>query len=186
MKKFLPLALFLMVGCQNVPPTVFIREVPVQVTSTNRLDVIRFPAAYKSYTVGRRRDRSNPGMMHEAHVLYIRETPDRWNLHPPSAPSFCAAPAGIQIDPAFVPLPLDGQFRQEFRKQQEISRSLAEQTERIQRTAEQLVPATRKAMEMTAEMKIHQLSIEDRLRRLEETQRPASFTNWPSIGQTNR
>src|SRR5262249_50270753 len=79
-------ALFILTGCLHGPePTVFVREVPVQVTSTNTLDVIRFPASYRAYTVGRRVDPGNPGFMHEAHMLYIRESPDRWNLRAPSA-----------------------------------------------------------------------------------------------------
>ena len=79
-----PLLFLGFAGCQHVPPTFVVREVPVQVSSTNSLDVIRFPSTYKGYTVGRRPDVSNPGMMHEAHVLYVRETADRWNLHSPA------------------------------------------------------------------------------------------------------
>ena len=190
MKNLLLIPLLLLAGCQHVPPTVFVREVPVEAASTSYLDVIRFPAAYKSYTVGRRPDPANPGFMHEAHILYVRETPDRWNLQPAPAPA--GPPASVPVsnsasqDAAFVPLPLNEQLRQEMQKQQQISQSLADQTQRFQQTADVLVPAARKAMELTTQVQQTQKSIDDRLRKLEETQRPASFTNWPSLSVTNR
>ncbi len=184
--KYSILLLLLLAGCQSGPPTVFVREVPVQITSTNTLDVIRFPSAYKAYTVGRRPDAGNPAMMHEAHILYVREASDRWNLQPAAAPALPPATAGASADAAFAPLPVGEQLRHEMQKQQQISQSLAEQQQHFQQSADALVPAVRKTVELGTQLQQRQQSLEDRLRRLEEIQRPASFTNWPSVNSTNR
>lgn len=186
--KHLPLlALFGLVGCQNIPPTVFVREVPVRVTTTNTLDVIRFPSTYTAYTVGRRPDAAHPNVMHEAHILYVREAPDRWNLQPPVASVPSPLPANLVQDGAFAPLSMDAQLRQELQRQQQLSQSLAEQTQRAQQSADSLVPAARQVMELTTQVQKRQQSIDERLRRLEEASGPVSnFTNWPSLGPTNR
>ncbi len=156
------------------------------VSSTNSLDVIRFPSAYKAYTVGRRTDPANSELMHEAHLLYVRESPDRWNLSPPTIiPS--ANPVGARpVDSTFAPLPLSDQLRQELQKQQQISQSLAEQAQRVQQTTDLLLPAARKAVELTTQIQQRQISLDERLRRLEEVQRPSSLTHWPEVGTTNR
>ena len=184
MKFFLVVVLFVLVGCQHQPRTVFVREVPVHVSASNSLDVIRFPSSYKAYTVGRRHDPSNPAMMHEAHILYVRELPDRWNLQPTAAPGLPAANADGSADLMFSPLPLNEQLRLEVQKQQQLSQTLAEQTERFQKTADALVPAANQAVALTIQIKERQQSLEERLRRLEEIRRPTTFTNWPST--TNR
>ncbi len=119
----------LLTGCVHQPfPTVFIREVPVQVTSSNRLDVIRFPASYHAYTIGRRTDPANPGFMHEAHILYVREASDRWNLQPPAAPAQPPLNPVAAPEAAFAPLPLDQQLRTELQEQRRVSQALQEQT----------------------------------------------------------
>lgn len=186
MKILMPLSVLVLTGCQTLPPTVFVREVPVSVSSTNHLDVIRFPSTYKAYTVGRRPDPSNPTMMHEAHILYVRESPDYWNLHPASATPPANVAGTRPADGAFVPLPLNEQLRQEVQKQQQVSQSLAEQARRVQQTTDVLVPAARKAVELTTQIQQRQISLEERLRRLEEAQRPSSFSDWPGVGSTNR
>ena len=172
----LPAILLALPGCVHRPaPTVFIREVPVQVVSSNAaLDAIRFPASYRAYTVGRRMDSANPELMQEAHIIYVRESTDRWNLHP--APAGVPLPSGGHgsVDAAFVPLALDEQVRFE----------LNEQTQRLQQASDALVPAARKLFEFSAQGEARLQQFEDRLRRLDGSQRMSSFTNWSS--NTNR
>ena len=128
--------LSLLSGCMHQPvPTFVIREVPVQVASSNSLDALRFPASYHAYTVGRRVDPANPDFMQESHVLFIRESHDRWNLHPSATSSPLLAPAG-PTDAAFVPLPLDEQVRSELQQQRRASQSLLEQTQSFQKAAD--------------------------------------------------
>ena len=184
--RYSPLLLLLLAGCHSGPPTVFIREVPVAVSAPNTLDVIRFPSSYQAFTVGRRPDAANPALMHEAHVLYLRESPDRWNLQPAPAPSVPPAQPAGSADTAFTPLPMSEQLRQEVHKQQQLSQSLTEQQQRFQQSADALVPAVRKTVELGTQIQQRQQSLEDRLRRLEEVQNPPSFTNWPSVTSTNR
>ena len=172
-------------GCRHAPvPTFVVREVPVQVTSTNTLDVIRFPSSYRAYTVGRRIDPAHPGFMQESHVLYVREAPDRWNLQPPAAPSPPPVLSTAPVDAAFVPLPLDQQLRTELQEQRRASQALHEQAQRFQQAADVFVPTARKAVELSNQIDQRQQLLEDRLRRLEEGQRWSSFTNWPA--STNR
>lgn len=186
MKYALVPVLFLLAGCQHVPQTVLVREVPAPVATTNSLDGIRFPSVYKAYTVGRRRDAANPAVMHETTVLYVLETPDRWNLQPPTAPVTAPAIPAVLPDPTFAPLPISEQLRQEIQKQQQLSQSLSEQNANVQKTVGALVPAASKAVELSIQTQQRQQSLEERLRRLEEGQHPASPTNWPGFSSTNR
>ena len=186
MKYTLLPVLFLLAGCQHVPQTVLVREVPAPVTTTNSLDGIRFPSVYKAYTVGRRRDAANPAVMQETTVLYVLETPDRWNLQPPTAPVTAPAIPAVVPDPTFTQLPISEQLRQEIQKQQQLSQSLSEQNASFQKTVGALVPAASKAVELSILVQQRQQLQEERLRRLEEGQRPASRTNWPVFNSTNR
>ncbi len=185
-QTLLPVLLLGFAGCQHMPPTFVVREVPVQVSSSNSLDVIRFPATYKGYTVGRRPDASNPAMMHESHVLYVRETSDRWNLQPPAAPASTFLLPAAAPDATFAPLPVSEQLGQELKRQQQNTLAQAEQIQRFQQSADALVPAARKAVELSTLMQQHLMQIESRLRQLEGGSRPTSFTNWPGSGSTNR
>ena len=182
----LPVLVLGLVGCQHVPPTFVVREVPVQVSSSNSLDAIRFPSSYKGYTVGRRPDVSNPALMHEAHILYVRETSDRWNLQPPAAPMITPALSTVAADATFAPLPVSDQQQLELKKQQQLNQSLAAQTQRFQQSADALVPAAQKAVELSTLMQQRVQLIEIRLRQLEEGPRPTSPTNWTGLGSTNR
>lgn len=182
----LPVLLLGFAGCQHVPPTFIVREVPVQVSSSNSLDVIRFPSAYKGYTVGRRPDASNPALMHEAHILYVRETSDRWNLQPPAAPVITPGLSAAAPDATFAPLPVSEQLRQELQKQQQQTQSLAEQTKRFEQSANALVPAATKAVELSTLMQQRLLMLDARLRQLEAGPGLTSPTNWTSLGSTNR
>ena len=182
----LPVLLLGLAGCQHVPPTFVVREVPVQVSSSNSLDVIRFPSSYKGYTVGRRPNAANPALMHEAHILYVRESPDRWNLQPPAAPTLPPTQPASVPDAAFAPLPVSEQLRQELQKQQQLTQSLAEQTKRFQQSADALVPAAMKAVELSTLMQQRVQLMESRLRQLEGSPRPTIRTNWTDLGSTNR
>jgi len=185
-QTLLPVLVLGLAGCQHVPPTFVVREVPVQVSSNNSLDVIRFPSSYKGYTVGRRPDVSNPALMHEAHILYVRETADRWNLQPPAAPVITPALSAPAPDATFAPLPVSEQLRQELQKQQQQTQSLAEQTKRFQQSADALVPAAMKAVELSTLMQQRVQLMESRLRQLEEGPRRSGPTNWIGLGSTNR
>ncbi len=182
----LPVLLLGFAGCQHVPPTFVVREVPVQVSSSNSLDVIRFPSSYKGYTVGRRPDVSNPAMMHEAHILYVRETSDRWNLQPPAVPVITPALSVAAPDATFAPLPVTEQQQLELKKQQQLNQSLAEQTQRFKQSADVLVPAVHKAVELSTLMQQRVQLLESRLRQLEEGPRPATPTNRVNFGSTNQ
>ncbi len=182
----LPVLLLGFVGCQHVPPTFVVREVPVQVSSSNSLDGIRFPSSYKGYTVGRRPDVSNPALMHEAHILYVRETSDRWNLQPPAAPMITPAVSATAPDATFAPLPVSDQQQLELKRQQQQTQSLAEQTKRFQQSADALVPAAMKAVELSTLMQQRVQLMESRLRQLEEGPRRSGPTNWTGLSSTNR
>lgn len=178
---------FMIVGCVSPAPTVFIREVPVRaVSSTNSLDVIRFPASYRAYTVGRRIDPHNPGMMSEAHVLYVRESSDRCNLSQPNSSPSLPLPATAQADGVFAPLPLDQVIRSEIQEQRRVSQGLQEKTRSFEQAVDVFVPAAKKAVELSGQLKERQQQLDERLRRLEEVQRWSQSTSLPPSAGTNR
>lgn len=187
MKSILPLSMLLLTGCHTIPPTYILREVAGPAGPTNHLDVIRFPATYQTYWLGRRPDPANPAVMHEAHVIHVRESADRWNLNPAPASTPPVSTAGTApANGAFAPLPLNDQLRLELQKQQQVSQTLTEQAQRVQQTADVLVPAARKAIDLTTQVQQRQGTIEDRLRRLEESRRPAPPVDWLRAAPTNR
>jgi len=184
---FAALAVTSLAGCVHPPsPSVFVREVPTQVTSTNTLDVIRFPATYKAYTVGRRIDPANRGLMHETHVLYVRESPDRWNLQPPISGTGVTIPANVTNDAAFSPLPIEQHLRTELQEQRRISQTLHDRTQQFQEAADTFASTARKAVEQFNQIQQRQALFDERLRRLEEGSRWSHLTNWPPASGTIR
>ncbi len=187
MKAILVLCLCALTGCVTpTPPTVLIREVPSQPTSTSRLDIVRFPATYKSYTVGRRVDPNNPGVMQESHVFYVRESQDRWNLNPAPVGADLAPLSPAPADPAFTPLPLSEQLRQELVQQRQVSQSLNDQIQRMKVVADTFVPAAQRTVELTRELNRRQQALDDRLHRLEQSGPVLLPTNAPVLPSTNR
>ncbi len=178
--RFAPL--LLIAGCATGPtPTFVVREVPVAVSSTNRLDVIRFPASYRAYHVGRRIDSGNPTVLHESHVLYVREQPERWNLQPSATvPDLPGAPQA----PAVVPLPIEGQLRLELRKQESATQAIEAQSQKLKAVTDAIEPLMQSTSALTSGLDARQKRIEERLRLL-EVERGANSVGTPLI-LTNR
>lgn len=50
------------------------------------------PADVKAYALGRQVDPGNPNVLHEAHVVYRRETSSRWRLQAPASQQILVGP----------------------------------------------------------------------------------------------
>ena len=177
-KWILPLAL--LTGCTNpAPPTFVVREVPA--TSGPGLDLLRYPSNYRAYSVGRRIDPSTPTILHDSHVLYIREQPERWNLQPSEKPMDLP---GAPRPAAEVPLPLDEQLRLELRKQKEAAQMVEAQAQRLKAVTESLPSLLQSAASIATNVDARQRRFEERLRVLEAERFGSNPT--PSLLLTNR
>ena len=177
-KWILPLAL--LTGCTNpAPPTFVVREVPA--TSGPGLDLLRYPSNYRAYSVGRRIDPSTPTILHDSHVLYIREQPERWNLQPSEKPMDLP---GAPRPAAEVPLPLDEQLRLELRKQKESTQAVEAQWQRLNQVTESIPPLLRSTANLTTIIEAGQKRIEERLRVLEADR--LGSNKAPSLVITNQ
>lgn len=165
MKSLGLIPLLALTACTHLPPpAVVVREVPVAMASTNRLDELRYPSHYRAYSVGRRPDPSNPNILHDGYVLYIRDQPERWNLQPSERPIDLP---GAPRPAAEVPLPLDEQLRLELRKQKQAALASEAQSERLRVVAESLPLLMRSTSAIATNVDMWQKRVDDRLRLLE-------------------
>ncbi len=173
--------------CQTMVFQDAVRLVPA---STN-LDAIRYPAVYKAYPVGRMVDPHNRDVMHDAHVIYVRQCPDFWNLHPLTAPAVPLGPTVAPTNGAYAPLPLGDELRLELNAQKQATKSVQEQAQRLGQAAEKLTPLTDHLLQQQIDVQQRLRLSDERLRRLEEEMRrsqtlpgplPVPRTNTPAPG----
>lgn len=95
------------------------------------------PAGVKVYSLGRYEDPADPDLLHEAHLVYRRETAPRWNLQPGPAGQVLIGTRIAPVDPKAGPLQnqeLQGVILQLQREQAENRVAL----EKLRRLLEQL------------------------------------------------
>jgi len=94
------------------------------------------PAGVKVYSLGRYADPSDPDLLHEAHLVYRRESAARWNLQPGPAGQVLIGNRIAPADPKAAPVQsqeVQGLLQQLQREQAENRAAL----ERIRRLLEQ-------------------------------------------------
>jgi len=94
------------------------------------------PAGVKVYSLGRYSDPSDPDLLHEAHLVYRRESAARWNLQPGPAGQVLIGNRIAPADPKAAPLQsqeVQGMIQQLLREQAENRAAL----ERLRKLLEQ-------------------------------------------------
>src|SRR5438067_4069112 len=133
-------ALFLTLICAGLSACAtrhapFVRVTPYSVPGTTLpsqgIESVRYAENIKAYPLGRYIDPNNSGIMHEGHTIYRVETSPKWNLHPNAPTVVPMGPRVAVYDPSKKPGPVSDEVRAEITRQKDISRSMTEQTERL-------------------------------------------------------
>lgn len=114
----------------KVKPSLILKppSVPPEGAATT-LDAVLEAPSVVAYTVGRTIDPSDPGLMHEAHIVYRREADAAWRLQAGGQPQTALSPAGQgKAAPASEPVRLqeiDGVLGELRRASEENRRAIA-------------------------------------------------------------
>lgn len=138
----LTVVLVLCAGCETMPkkmtmippsppapPTV----APVSGTDLDQGNVekVRVSETLKSYPVGRYVDPIDLNVMHEAHVVYRKESGSSWNLYPNAPTVVPLGPLLAVADPAKTPGPLPAELEQKMAEQNQLVATLIEQNDAL-------------------------------------------------------
>jgi hypothetical protein len=141
--KLLPalaIAAALLSGCsmfrKKTPPPVQPQvtvAVPVSGTELDLANVekVRFGDTLKAYPVNRYVDPRDPNMLHEAHLVYRKETAASWNLSPHAPTTVPLGPVLAVSDPAEKPAPGNADIEQRMNAQTRLMAALTEQNETL-------------------------------------------------------
>ncbi|HVT94067.1 MAG TPA: hypothetical protein VHD76_14585 [Bryobacteraceae bacterium] len=115
------------------PPTPAPAVAPVSGTDLDQTNVekVRVGETLKSYPVGRYLDPADANVMHEAHVVYRKESGAAWNLNPNAPTVVPLGPVLAVADPAKTPAPLPAELEQKMAEQNQLVASLIEQNEAL-------------------------------------------------------
>lgn len=115
------------------PPTPAPAVAPVAGTDLDQTNTekVRVGETLKSYPVGRYVDATDANVMHEAHVVYRKETGASWNLNPNSPTVVPLGPVLAIADPARTPAPLPVELEQKMAEQNQLVASLIEQNDAL-------------------------------------------------------
>jgi len=149
--------------------------------SSNNLDAVRYPGIYKAYSLGRRIDPRNSGVMYEAGQVYVREQPETWNLHPQGTIVVPSVFNLARTNAAYDPLPLTDQLKVELNTQKQATKNVQEQAARLGQAVNDLAPVAGTVAQQQQQILRRLSTTDERLRLLEQSQsrtnsRPASTT----------
>jgi len=94
---------------------------------------VQTPAGIKVFSLGRYEDPADPDLLHEAHLVYRRETAARWNLQPGPAGQVLIGNRVVPADPKAGPLQvqeLQG-IIQQLRREQAENRAALEKLRKL-------------------------------------------------------
>jgi hypothetical protein len=119
-----------------LPPPAAVPAPPVAPVSGTDLDPhntenVRLSESLKAYPIGRTIDPNDPNLMHEAHVVYRKETDGTWNLNPNAPTVVALGPTLAVADPAQTPNPLPAELERKIAEQNQLMSSLIEQNEAL-------------------------------------------------------
>lgn len=92
---------------------------------------VRMGESLKAYPIGRTIDPNDPSVMHEAHIVYRKETDATWNLDPNAPTVVALGPTLAVADPANTPNPLPAELESKLAQQNQLVASLIEQNEAL-------------------------------------------------------
>lgn len=92
---------------------------------------VRVGESLKSYPVGRYVDPQDANVMHEAHIVYRKESGSTWNLNPNAPTVVALGPVLAVADPAKTPAPLPVELERKMAEQNQLVASLIEQNEAL-------------------------------------------------------
>lgn len=95
----------------------------------NNIEKVRVGESLKAYPSGRYVDPNNPGVMHEAHTIYRRESGPNWNMNPNAPTVVPLGPVLAVADAAKTPNPLPAELEQKIAEQNQLMATLIEQNE---------------------------------------------------------
>lgn len=138
----LALVLALCAGCETMPKKMTVIPPPppappvvAPVSGTDldqgNVEKVRVSENLKSYPVGRYVDPIDSNVMHEAHVVYRKESGSSWNLNPNAPTVVPLGPVLAVADPAKTPSPLPAELEQKMAEQNQLVASLIEQNDAL-------------------------------------------------------
>ncbi|HRZ56528.1 MAG TPA: hypothetical protein P5525_13855 [Candidatus Paceibacterota bacterium] len=154
--------------------------------STNNLDAIRYPGTYRAYSLGRRIDPRNPGLMYEAGQVYVRELPETWNLHPQGTIVVPSVFSLARTNTAYDPLPLTDQLKVELNAQKQATKNVQEHAARLGQAVSNLAPAAGTVAQQQQQILRRLFTTDERLRLLEQSQSRTNSRPASSNISTNR
>jgi hypothetical protein len=107
--------------------------VPVSGTELDlaNIEKVRFGDTLKAYPVNRYVDPRDPNMLHEAHLVYRKETAASWNLSPHAPTTVPLGPVIAVSDPAEKSSPSNADIEQRMNAQTRLMAALTEQNETL-------------------------------------------------------
>ncbi|MDF9828526.1 hypothetical protein M2447_002650 [Ereboglobus sp. PH5-10] len=126
-------------GCslfkRKAPPPVIhtIAASPVSGTELDpaNTEKLRQSETLRAYPMSRYIDPRDPNLMHEAHIVYRKETPAAWNLAPHAPTVVPLGPMMALSDPAEKPQLLPAEVEQKMAAQNRLMAALIEQNETL-------------------------------------------------------
>jgi hypothetical protein len=128
-------------GCQtteksahkSAPPSLEPSPAPLTASELdpNNAEKVRVNESLKAYPTGRYVDPDDPNVMHEAHLIYRRETGANWNLNPNAPTVVPLGPVLAVADAAKTPNPLPAELEKKIAEQNQLMATLIEQNEAL-------------------------------------------------------
>ena len=114
-------------------PTPSTVAVPVSGTELDlaNIEKIRLGETLKAYPVNRYVDPRDSNLLHEAHLVYRKETGAAWNLSPHAPTVVPLGPVISVSDPAEKPVPSNADIEQRMNAQTRLMGALTEQNETL-------------------------------------------------------
>ena len=117
------------------PPSPDAATVAVPVSGTeldlSNMTKVRLGETLKAYPVNRYVDPNDPNMLHEAHLIYRKETGASWNLSPHAPTVVPLGPTLAVSDPADKPAATSADIEQRTQSQIRLMSALTEQNETL-------------------------------------------------------
>ena len=113
------------------PPSTLAAPVSGTELDQTNTQKVRLGETLKAYPVNRYVDPNDPNILHEAHIIYRKETGASWNLTPHAPTVVPLGPTLAVADPAEKPAPTNADIEQRMTAQTRLMSALTEQNETL-------------------------------------------------------